>query len=124
MNTHHNSPAPSGHTSTQSGDFKPWPTADTPTLSDTLDNFYAWSSLVEAMVDFYDATHLLTAALSDEKRRLAKQLTFFLSRSVAPPHRPALLGKPPAVAWPYYRPSTPRRVIPLKAWSNKDMSYV
>lgn len=99
MTTHHNTSALSDHTSTTSGDFKPWPTADIPTLSDTLDNFYAWSSLVEAMADFYDATHLLTAAPSDAERRLAKQLTFFLSRTVAPPHRPALLGKPPAVAW-------------------------
>jgi hypothetical protein len=99
MNTYHNTSALSGHTSTSSGHFKPWPTADIPTLSDTLDNFYAWSSLVEAMLDFYDATHLLTAAPSDEEYRLSKQLTFFLSRIVAPPHRPALLGKPPAVAW-------------------------
>jgi hypothetical protein len=51
------------------------------------------------MADFYDATHLLSAVPSDEERRLGKQLTFFLSRTVAPPHRPALLGKPPAVAW-------------------------
>ena len=51
------------------------------------------------MVDFYDATHLLTAAPSDEERSIAKQLTFFLSRTVAPSHRPALLGKPRAVAW-------------------------
>jgi hypothetical protein len=68
-------------------------------LSDTLHNFCDWSSLVQAMIDFNDATHLLTTPHTTDDRRPAEQLIFFLSRTVAPPHRPALLGLPPMEAW-------------------------
>ena len=44
---------------TTNNDLKPWSTTDIPTLSPTLDNYYDWSSIVQAMVDFHDATHLL-----------------------------------------------------------------
>jgi hypothetical protein len=64
------------------------------------------------MVDFYDITHLLTAALSDDEFRLAKQLTMFMSRIVASPHRPALLRKYPTVPGPYSKPSSPDGSIP------------
>jgi hypothetical protein len=80
-------------------DIKPWTTTDVPTLSATLDNYYDWSSIVQAMVEFHDATHLLTTTPAPEEHRLAKQLTFFLSRTVASTHRPALLGQSPSDAW-------------------------
>jgi hypothetical protein len=80
-------------------DIKPWTTTDVPTLSATLDNYYDWSSIVQAMVEFHDATHLLTTSPAPEEHRLAKQLTFFLSRTVASTHRPALLGQSPSDAW-------------------------
>jgi hypothetical protein len=51
------------------------------------------------MVDFHDATHLLTTNPAPLEQRLAKQLVFFLSRTVASTHRPALLGQTPAAAW-------------------------
>jgi hypothetical protein len=37
-------------------DLKPWSTTDIPVLSPTLYNYYDWSSIVQAMVDFHDAT--------------------------------------------------------------------
>jgi hypothetical protein len=80
-------------------DLKPWSTTDIPVLSPTLDNYYDWSSIVQAMVDFHDATHLLTTNPAPLEQRLAKQLVFFLSRTVASTHRPALLGQTPAAAW-------------------------
>jgi transposase InsO family protein len=80
-------------------DLKPWSTTDIPTLSPALDNYYDWSSIVQAMVDFHDATHLLTTNPTPLEQRLAKQLVFFLSRTVASTHRPALLGQTPAAAW-------------------------
>jgi hypothetical protein len=41
-------------------DLNPWSTTDIPVLSPTLDNYYDWSSIVQAMLDFHDATHILT----------------------------------------------------------------
>jgi hypothetical protein len=79
-------------------DLKPWSTTDIPIFSHTLDNYYDWSSIVQAMVDFHDAAHLTTNPAPLEQR-LAKQLVFFLSRTVASTHRPALLGQTPAAAW-------------------------
>jgi hypothetical protein len=79
-------------------DLKPWSTTDIPILSPTLDN-YDWSSIVQAMVDFNDAAHLLNTYPAPLEQRLAKQLVFFLSRTVASTHRPALLGQTPAAAW-------------------------
>jgi hypothetical protein len=80
-------------------EIKPWTTTDVPTLSATLDNCYDRSSIVQAMVEFHDVTHLLTTSPAPEEHRMAKQLTFFLSRTVASTHRPALLGQPPMDAW-------------------------
>jgi hypothetical protein len=51
------------------------------------------------MVEFHDATHLLTTTPAPEENLLAKQLTFFLSRTVASPHRPALFGQSPSDNW-------------------------
>jgi hypothetical protein len=59
-------------------DLKPWSTTDIPVLSPTLDNYYDWSSIVQAMVDFHDATHLLTTNPAPLEQRLAKQLIFFV----------------------------------------------
>jgi hypothetical protein len=55
---------------TATNDLRPWSTTDIPTLSPTIDNYYDWSSIVQAMVDFHDATHLLNTNPAPPEQRL------------------------------------------------------
>jgi hypothetical protein len=80
-------------------DLKPWSITYIPIVPPTIDNYYNWSSILQAMVEFHDAAHLLTTNPAPLEQRLAKQLVFFLSRPVASTHRSALLGQTPAAAW-------------------------
>jgi hypothetical protein len=76
-------------------DLKPWSTTDIPILSPTIDNYYDLSSILQTMVEFHDATHLLTTNPAALEQGLAKQL---VSRTVASTHRPELLGQTTAAA--------------------------
>jgi hypothetical protein len=93
---------------TSTNDLKPWSTTDIPTLSPTLDNYYDWPFIVQAMVDFHDATHLLNTNPAPPEQRLAKKLVSFLSRTVASTHLPALLGQTPAAAWSILQALSPQ----------------
>jgi hypothetical protein len=59
----------------------------------TIDNYYDWSSTVQAILEFCDATHLLNPNPAQLQQRLAKQLVLFLSSTVASIHRSSLLPK-------------------------------
>jgi hypothetical protein len=56
-------------------DLKPFSTTDIPILSPTIDKYYDCSSIVQAMVDFHDATHLFTTNPAAPARTAPGQAT-------------------------------------------------
>jgi hypothetical protein len=75
----------------------------------TIGNYYDRSSTVQAIVDFCDATHLLTPNPAQLEQRLAKQLVFFLSSTVARIHRSTILPKHLQQLLPFMMLSFPAR---------------